>query len=274
MRKKTLYSLIVFFALLIIVLVLTWRNPVDGRQYSQGPDTRASQMLHDMERNLEQRDLRVGYKFAGRVENVMDTARALLRGPQYYLIISDDGHSLSILNLGEHVTSNFLLTEVMNTIAIGDLIYNLEINGQSVKVVISADGSRFGGLFLTVSRIKSSHSVASRSVSRDCEDRLLSTNIFGNRAEYAKACCRASCLDGHVQDCQLEAVESGHGYFGYVELSPNSKDTPKPGWVEGSSCHANVSYTWGVRLRLPHLDFDIPGTGGEGNLLPVTDCAS
>lgn len=275
MRNKKTYSLVVFLVLVSIILVLTWRDFANGQQSPVGQETPASRMFAEMAQTLQQRDLRVGYQFVGRVENVRDTAELLLSGPQYYLRIADREHELLTLAPIDDVLRTFLLREMISTIAVDDMIFELDVNGQRVNAVISMDGTRHGGVFLMVSRIESKNPDGEPSEEDGCERRVLSTDLFRRPAEHAEACCGASCLGNRIQNCRLESVQSGHSYFGYVELRPSSQDVPTPGRVENRTCRAYVGYTWGVRFRLPRLKFvDIPGLGGEGNLVPHVRCGT
>lgn len=274
MSKNTLYRFLVFLILVVIVLALTWRNSADGQPSSTSiePQTQASEMLNDMTKELRQRDLRVSYWYLGRVQNVRNTALYLVNRPQYYLKISGGRPTLLTLDWNNSI-KGFVLREIESAISGDDLIYELEINGRVIGAVISADGSRYGGLFLMVSRIYS-RNPDSRSVRGSCKNKVLSTDIFGRTAEEVSACCRASCTDGIVSDCWLEEVGSGHSYFGFVELDPNLSNVPRLGQVNGNFCRDRVRYTWGVRFRLPEWNVDIPGMGGTGFLIPETHCGS
>ena len=125
-----------------------------------------------------------------------------------------------------------------------------------------------------VSRIESNNQDSKPSEKDGYAREVLSTNLFRRPAEHVYACCRASCLGNSVQYCQLVRVKSGRSYFGYVELNPSPQILPTPGRVEHNTYRAYLSYTWGVRFRLPGLDFHIPGLGGEGNLIPCARCGT
>lgn len=270
--RKTIYGVIVFVVLVIIVLGLTWRNSANGQQTLIEPETPASQLLAQMAQTLQARDVRVSYQLVGRVENVSDSANILLSGPQYYVFLSGNGYEMFYLDSIDDRTRDLLLREIEFEISVGDMVFSLNVNDQSIQVVMAMDGSRYGGTFLMLSRIDSENPDDQHSEERGCEQKVLSTDLFGRPAEQARGCCRATCLGGSVQECELESVESKSWYFGYVDLNPNSMDVPRSGIVRGSTCRAYVSYVWGVRLRLPEWSYDIPGPGGEGNLIPNARC--
>lgn len=269
------YKIIVFVILVTIVLGLSWRNSANGQQHQNESETRASQMLYEMVQNLEQRDIRVSYRAVGRVRDVRETAKMLLNGPQYYLEITRNRFELVALNMMEDLLGALLLHQIESVIAVDDIVYVLDVNGQNIRVVMSEDGSRSGGLFLMFSRVHSDASDDDVSVEREeCERKVLSTDLFSRPAEYVKACCRATCLNGSIQNCELKTVVGGHWYFGYIDLDPDSEDTPKPGHVEGNWCRAYVNYSWGVRFGLPHLGFSIQGPGEKGEVTFGIRCES
>ncbi len=274
MSKKTIYSVIIFVVLVTIVLGLSWRNSANGQQITTEPETRASQLLDQMVQTLQARDIQVSYQLLGRVENVKDTADMLLRGPQYYLYVSGNRYEMFSLDSKDDRVGALLLREFQSAISVGDMVFSVDVNGHGLEVVMSMDGSRSGGSFLMLSRIDSENPEGHFSEVRGCEQKVLSTDLFGRPAEQASGCCRATCSGDRVQYCELESVESKNWYFGYVKLNPSSTDVPSSGMVSGSMCRAYVSYVWGVRFRLPEWNYNIPGPGGEGTLIPNARCGT
>lgn len=264
MPKKTLYRTIVFAVLVVIVLGLAWRNSANGQQNSTEPETRASQLLTEMVRRLETRDMRTSYRFVGRVEDTRASAEMLLAGPQHYIEIFHNSFEILTLNSIDDALRAYLLRRIESAIAIGDLVYSLNVNGRNINAVISRDGSRSGGLFLMLSRIYMGNFEDDIVTEEECKEKVLSRDIFNRTAEKVSACCRATCLDGSVQNCEVEEM-GNHGVFGYIDLNPSSR-------VKGSMCRGSVRYTWGVRFRLPYIDFDIPGRGGNGTLIVAVEC--
>ena len=166
----------------------------------------------------------------------------------------------------------YLRDSLLRNVAKGDILIVVTLRDQKSGATMpsvnsmATDSSRFSGVFLSMTRVRSQAATATRLPNTVCERLVVSSYLWGKPAEQVVGCVRAMCEGERCVDCVITKADGFPGFFGDVKIVPEAG--VKGRMPNSKCCDGYFKYTWvtgfkSLKVSSDKLSLEVDGRIGQ-----------